>query len=183
MTVTPVKLEGVFIIEPRVFNDARGWFMESYNRLKTPQIDCNFVQDNHSYSADKGTLRGIHFQYPPMEQAKLVRCIRGALLDVVVDLRPDSKTYKQWISIELSANNKKQIFIPHGFGHGFVTLFDHTEIVYKTDNFYSAEHDGGINWADPELGVDWGIANPIISDKDSVAPFLKNLKLNWSEKQ
>jgi dTDP-4-dehydrorhamnose 3,5-epimerase len=173
MIVEKTKFEGVFIIEARVFGDARGWFMETYSKIKTPQIDCVFVQDNHSYSSDKGTLRGIHFQHPPMAQAKLVRCTRGAILDVVVDLRAGSDTYKQWISFELSADNKKQIFLPRGFGHGFLTLCDHTEVLYKTDNYYSPERDGAIHWADPEINVDWGISNPILSEKDSNAPLLK----------
>ena len=172
MTVTETKLPGVYIVQPQVFGDARGWFMETYSKKKTPQITCDFIQDNQSYSAHKGTLRGIHFQRPPMAQAKLVRCIRGALMDFVVDLRPDSVTYKQWVSVELSEENKKQVFVPRGFGHAFVTLTDDTEIFYKTDNYYSAEHDGAILWSDPDLGIDWGIENPILSDKDSKAPLL-----------
>ena len=173
MKITETKLKGVYIVEPQVFGDARGWFMETYSKRKTPQIACDFVQDNQSYSAQKGTLRGIHFQAPPMEQAKLVRCTRGALMDFAVDLRPDSATYKQWISIELSAENKKQLFIPHGFGHAFLTLTDNTEIQYKADNYYSPEHDRVILWADPEIGIDWGASNPIVSEKDKTAPLLK----------
>jgi dTDP-4-dehydrorhamnose 3,5-epimerase len=177
MTVTETKLPGVYIIEPRVFGDSRGWFMETYSRTKTPQITCDFVQDNHSFSAQKGTLRGIHFQYPPMEQAKLVRCVRGAFLDFVVDLRQDSDTYRQWIRVELSAENKKQVFVPKGFGHAFVTLADDAEIMYKTDNYYSAEHDGVILWSDPDIGIDWGIEQPILSDKDKNAPLLREVRL------
>ena len=177
MTVIETKLPGVFIIEPCVFGDARGWFMETYSKLKTPQITCEFIQDNHSYSAHKGTLRGIHFQTPPMEQAKLVRCVRGVILDFALDLRPDSGTYKQWIKIELSADNKKQLFIPRGFGHAFVTLIDDAEVAYKTDNYYSPEHDGTVRWNDPYLGVEWGIDDPILSDKDGNAPLLKEIKL------
>jgi len=177
MKITETKLEGVYIIEPQIHGDARGWFMETYNKQKTPQITCDFVQDNQSFSAGKGTLRGIHFQKPPMEQAKLVRCSRGALLDVVVDLRPDSKTFKQWLSLELTEENKKQLFIPRGFGHGFITLTDNTEIQYKADNYYSPEHDSVILWSDPELGIDWGAENPVISEKDGAAPLLKEIKL------
>ena len=177
MTITSTKLPGVLIIEPRVFDDTRGWFMESYSKTKTPQITCDFVQDNHSYSAKKGTLRGIHFQTPPMEQAKLVRCVRGSVMDFAVDLRSDSATYKQWISIELSAENKKQLFIPRGFGHAFVTLTDDAEVVYKTDNYYSPQHDGAVRWNDPDLVIEWGINNPILSDKDCGAPLLKEIKL------
>jgi len=176
MKVTETKLEGVYIIEPQVFGDARGWFMETYSKIKTPQIDCEFVQDNHSFSALKGTLRGIHFQTAPMEQAKLLRCVRGAVLDVAVDLRKDSKTYKKWVSVELSAENKKQLFIPRGFGHGFVTLEDNTEFLYKTDNYYSFEHDSSILWSDSEIGVNWGIDNPIVSEKDEKAPTLKEFR-------
>ena len=176
MTVTETKLPGVYIIEPRVFSDSRGWFMETYSKKKTPQIDCEFIQDNHSFSLEKGTLRGIHFQNPPMEQAKLVRCIRGALMDFVVDLRPDSDTYKQWISVKLTAENKKQLFIPRGFGHAFVTLTDNTEIEYKADNYYSQEHDGTILWSDSDIGIDWGIDNPILSEKDKKALLLKHIE-------
>ena len=172
MTVTETKLQGIYIIEPQVFGDARGWFMETWSKVKLPQINCKFVQDNHSYSAQKGTLRGIHFQYPPMEQAKLVRCIRGSIMDVAVDLRLDSSTYKQWISVVLSADNKRQIFIPRGFGHGFISLDDHTEIVYKADNYYSPEHDGNLLWNDPDIAIDWGNENPILSDRDKNAKTL-----------
>ena len=149
--------------------------METYNKKKTPQITCEFVQDNQSYSAHKGTLRGIHFQKPPMEQAKLVRCARGAFMDFAVDLRPDSATYRQWISIELTEENKKQLFIPRGFGHAFITLTDNTEIIYKADNYYSAAHDGAVLWSDPELSIDWGTDNPTLSEKDGKAPLLKDL--------
>lgn len=177
MTLTETKLPGVYTIEPQVFGDSRGWFMETYSKKKTPQISCEFVQDNHSHSAKKGTLRGIHFQYPPMEQAKLVRCIKGAVMDYAIDLRPGSGTYKQWVSFELSAENKKQVFMPRGFGHAFITLEDDTEVLYKTDNYYSPEHDGVILWSDPDIGIDWRLKNPILSDKDASAQLLKDLNL------
>jgi len=177
MTIFETKLPGVLIVEPRVFGDARGWFMETYSKKKTPQIDCDFVQDNHSYSASKGTLRGIHFQYPPMEQAKLLRCSRGALMDYAVDLRQDSPTYKEWIAVELSAENKKQLFIPRGFGHAFISLTENTELLYKADNYYSPEHDATILWSDPELGIDWGTETPILSDRDKTAKLLKETQL------
>ena len=173
--MTKTELNGIYIIEPQVFGDARGWFMETYNKVKTPEISCEFVQDNHSLSVQKGTLRGIHFQYPPMEQAKLVRCVRGAVMDFSVDLRPDSGTYRQWISIELSDDNKRQLFIPRGFGHAFVTLTDNAEVVYKADNYYSPAHDGVILWSDTDIGIDWGIDMPILSDKDKNAPLLKEV--------
>jgi len=175
MNVIETKLQGVFIIEPRVFGDNRGWFMETYSRVKTPQIDCDFVQDNHSYSAEAGVLRGIHFQRPPMEQAKIVRCVKGAVMDFAVDLRKDSPTYKQWVKVELSAENKKQLFIPRGFGHAFLTLEPDSEFVYKTDNYYSSEHDGAILWSDPDINIEWGIKSPILSEKDATAPTLAQL--------
>lgn len=135
----------------------------------------NFVQDNHSLSTVKGTLRGIHFQKGDKAQAKLVRCVRGAVLDVAVDLRHESPTYKQWVAVELSAENKKQLMIPRGFGHGFVTLTDEVEFLYKADNYYAPEADGGIRWNDPEIGVEWGIDKPILSAKDEKNPFLSEL--------
>ena len=176
MRITETKLSGVYIIEPQVFGDARGWFMETYNKLKTPEIECEFVQDNHSFSAHKGTLRGIHFQKPPMAQAKLVRCSRGVLMDFAVDLRPDSSSFKQWIGVELSAENKKQLFVPRGFGHGFIALTDDVEIIYKADNYYSPEHDAGVLWSDSDIGIDWGFEKPILSEKDKVLPLLKDLR-------
>ena len=177
MTVTETKLPGVYVIEPQVFGDVRGWFMETYHKLKLPQIECEFVQDNHSNSAQKGTLRGIHFQYPPMEQAKIVRCVKGAIMDYAVDLRKGSETYRQWVYAELSAENKKQLFIPRGFGHAFLTLTDDAEVAYKADNYYSREHDGTILWCDPDIGIDWGIEAPILSAKDKEAPPLKEALL------
>ena len=177
MRVVETVLPGVYIIEPQVFGDARGWFMETFNKLKTPQIECDFVQDNHSLSVTKWTLRGIHFQYPPMAQAKLVRCVSGSVNDFVVDLRPGSATFKRWICVELSTDNKKQLFIPRGFGHAFVTLTENAEVVYKADNYYSPEHDGTVLWCDPDLCIDWGIEAPALSDKDKNAPLLKDVRL------
>jgi len=180
MKLTKTKLEGVYIVEPQVFGDERGWFMETYSRIKTPEITCDFVQDNQSYSKGKGILRGIHFQNGEHAQAKLVRCVRGAVLDVAVDLRKDSSTYKEWVAVELSAENKKQFFIPRGFGHGFLTLTDDVEFVYKTDNYYNYESDRSILWCDPEINVDWNVENPIISEKDAKAPLLKNCDCSFS---
>lgn len=176
MEITKTKLEGVVIIEPAVFGDKRGFFMESWSKRAFAEagLDYDFVQDNHSASTVKGTLRGIHFQRGEAAQAKLVRCTKGAVLDVAVDLRPDSPTYKQWIGVELSADNKRQLLIPRGFGHAFLTLTDEVEFMYKADNFYAPEADGGIRWNDPELAVDWGIEEPILSDKDSKSPWLKD---------
>lgn len=177
MKFEKTKLEGVVIITPDVFGDHRGFFMESWSEHKMEEagLHYNFVQDNHSMSSVKGTLRGIHFQKGDKAQAKLVRCVKGAVLDVAVDLRHESPTYKQWVAVELSAENKKQLMIPRGFGHGFVTLTDEVEFLYKADNYYAPEADGGIRWNDSEIGVDWGVENPILSAKDEKNPFLKDL--------
>lgn len=178
MKITKTKLDGVVIIEPDVFGDNRGFFMESWNKKKMEEAGLfyDFVQDNHSKSTVKGTLRGIHFQKGDKAQAKLVRCVKGAVLDVAVDLRKNSSTFKQWVSVELSAENKKQLLIPRGFGHGFVTLTDDVEFLYKADNFYAPEADAGIWWNDPDIAVEWGVENPILSEKDKKNPFLKDCK-------
>lgn len=178
MKITKTKLDGVVIIEPDVFGDNRGFFMESWNKEKMEEVGLfyNFVQDNHSKSTVKGTLRGIHFQKGDKAQAKLVRCVKGAVLDIAVDLRKNSPTFKQWVGVELSAENKKQLLIPRGFGHGFVTLTDDVEFLYKADNYYSPEADAGIRWNDPDIGVEWDIENPILSEKDKKNPFLKDCK-------
>lgn len=183
MKLTKTKLEGVVILEPDVFGDNRGFFMESWSKRKMEEMGLHydFVQDNHSSSTVKGTLRGIHFQRGDQAQAKLVRCTNGAVLDVAVDLRPSSPTYKQWVAVELSAENKKQLMIPRGFGHGFVTLTDHVEFLYKADNYYAPEADGGIRWNDPELGIDWGVTEPVLSAKDSTSPFLKDVVTGFEE--
>lgn len=176
MKIIKTNLDGVVILEPDVFGDSRGFFMESWSQRKMEELGLhyNFVQDNHSKSTVKGTLRGIHFQKGDKAQAKLVRCVRGAVLDVAVDLRHDSKTYKQWVAVELSEENKKQLLIPRGFGHGFVTLTDDVEFLYKADNYYAPEADGGIRWNDPDIGVEWGVDNPILSAKDEKNPYLND---------
>lgn len=178
MKFEETKIKDVYIITPDVFGDNRGFFMESWSRRKMEEagLHYDFVQDNHSMSAVKGTLRGIHFQRNPWCQAKLVRCTRGAVLDVAVDLRKASPTYKQWVAVELTADNKKQLLIPRGFGHGFVTLTDDVEFLYKADNYYAPEADGGILWNDPEIAVDWGIDNPILSEKDKKNPFFRDVE-------
>ena len=175
------KLNGVYIIEPQVFGDHRGYFMETYSTEKFSAlgIDTVFVQDNQSYTASKGTLRGIHFQNDPCAQAKLVRVTKGAVLDVAVDLRKGSPTYKQWVAVELSAENKRMLFIPRGFGHGFLTLTDGVEFCYKVDNLYSKECDRGIRFDDSSIGVDWGVEEPILSEKDSKAPILEDSDCNF----
>lgn len=178
MKITKTKLDGVIIIEPDVFGDNRGFFMESWNKKKIEEAGFyyDFVQDNHSKSTVKGTLRGIHFQKGDKAQAKLVRCVKGAVLDVAVDLRKNSPTFKQWVGVELSAENKKQLLIPRGFGHGFVTLTDDVEFLYKADNYYEPEADAGIRWNDPDIGVEWGVENPILSEKDKKNLFFKDCK-------
>lgn len=181
MNILHTKIKDVFIIEPRVFGDHRGWFMEtySYKLFKENGIVQQFVQDNHSLSIQKGTLRGLHFQNNPKAQAKLIRCTKGKILDVAVDLRTDSSTFKKWVSVELSEENKKQIFIPKGFAHGFLTLTDNVEVQYKVDEFYAPECDRGIRYNDPEFNINWGDIQPILSEKDANAPFLKDCDLNF----
>lgn len=181
MKITPTEIKDVKIIEPDVFGDARGWFYESYSKKRLAElgIKVDFVQDNHSLSVQKGTLRGLHFQLDPKSQSKLIRCIKGSVLDVAVDLRKDSNSYKKWVAAELSADNKKQLLIPKGFAHGFLTLEENAEIQYKVDEYYSAEHDRSIRFDDPEISIDWGIKNPVMSDKDKNAPLLKDSDTNF----
>lgn len=181
MKITPTEIKDVYIIEPDVFEDHRGWFAETYNKEKFKEygIDINFIQDNHSFSLKKGTLRGLHLQKSPFSQAKLVRCTRGAVLDVAVDLRKNSPTFKKWVAVELTAQNKRQLFIPQGFAHGFILLEDDTEFNYKVDNKYSKDHEIGIRYDDPELGIDWVISNPILSEKDLGAPYLNDIDINF----
>lgn len=181
MKITPTKLKDLYIIEPDVLEDHRGWFVETYNKqkLKEYEIDIEFVQDNHSFSMKKGSLRGLHLQNHPYAQSKLVRCTKGSVLDVAVDLRKNSPTYKQWVAVELTAENKKQVFIPKGFAHGFMLLEDNSEFHYKVDNHYSKEHDRSIRYDDPEIAIEWGHTDPILSEKDSNAPFLKDCDINF----
>lgn len=172
------KLEGVVILEPDVHIDNRGFFMECWSKSTLEKLGLyyDFVQENHAKSTIKGTLRGIHFQKGNKAQAKLVRCIKGAILDVVVDLRYDSPNYREWIAVELSEKNKRQLLIPKGFGHGVLTLTDGTEFTYKVDEFYAPDSEGGILWSDPDIGVEWGIEKPIISTKDNQSPLLKDVE-------
>ena len=176
------KLPGVCIVEPQVFGDQRGYFMETYNQKAFHDlgIDTVFVQDNQSYSRRKGILRGIHFQNAPCAQAKLVRVTRGAVMDVAVDLRRGSPTYRQWVAVELSEENKRMLFIPRGFGHGFRTLTDDVEFCYKVDNLYSKECDRGIRYNDPAIGVEWGeVTEELLSAKDTAAPLLQDSDCNF----
>ena len=176
MKIYSTEIPDVKIVEPDVFGDSRGWFYESYslNKFTEHGIDTVFVQDNRSYSAEKGTLRGLHFQKTPMAQTKLVSCTRGEILDVAVDLRKDSETYLKWVSVVLSAENKKMLYVPKGFAHGFLTLTEDVEVLYKVDNFYSYEHDRSIRFDDKEIGVKWEVENPVLSAKDKNAPLLKD---------
>jgi|GEM_PF-27383 len=185
MIFTRTKLDGVVEVELKSFGDNRGWFSETYNKevFDKNGVVYNFVQDNHSYSATKGTVRALHLQNAPFAQAKLVRCVRGAIFDVAVDLRQDSPTYKQWVGVELSAENKKMLMIPRGFAHGFVTLCDDTEVMYKVDNHYNKESEVGIIFNDPDIGVEWGVEEPILSDKDKVAKVLAECNIAWDKSE
>lgn len=176
--VTECKIEGLCVIEPTVFRDERGYFVETYNQndFKEIGMDMVFVQDNQSMSV-KGVLRGLHFQ-KQFPQGKLVRCIRGSVFDVAVDLRPGSVTYGQWYGVELTAENKKQFYIPEGFAHGFLVLSDEAEFAYKCTDFYHPGDEGGILWSDSEIGIDWPIENEmklIISEKDQQWPSIRNM--------
>jgi len=167
------------LLEPRVHGDARGWFYEMYSEttLTGLGIDTKFVQDNRSFSAQQGTLRGLHCQAEPAAQGKLISCTRGRILDVAVDVRRNSPAYLQWISVELSAENKHQLFVPRGCLHGFITLSDNVEVFYKVDAPYSPAHDVSVRWNDPAFNIDWGIAAPVLSQKDVNAPLWSELGL------
>jgi dTDP-4-dehydrorhamnose 3,5-epimerase len=169
MEFIKTSLEGAYLIKPKVFRDERGFFLEFWSTKKFAEngIGARFVQDNHSMSARKGVLRGLHFQIPPNEQAKLVRVTRGKVYDVIVDLRKDSPTFGKWEGFELTAGGFEMLFIPRGFAHAYCTLEDNTEFMYKVDNFYAPESDSGIIWNDPTLKIDWPMKEPILSEKDS----------------
>jgi len=181
MKVIETKLSGVKLIDPTVFGDHRGFFMESYSFQKFAEngIGCEFVQDNHSLSVEAGVLRGLHYQLNPKAQSKLVRVTAGAIYDVVVDARQGSPTFGQWEGFILSAPNKRQLFVPKGFAHGFCTLVPNTEVLYKVDELYSPENDRGIAWDDPDLNIDWPLRKPVLSDKDSKHPVLAQAEINF----
>ena len=178
MKIEQTKIEGLLIIHPQVFGDDRGWFMESFNHQRFAQVleELNlpvptFVQDNHSLS-QKGVLRGLHFQKTPYAQGKLVRVVQGRVWDVAVDIRPESKTYGEWVGLELSAENKTMFWIPEGFAHGFIALEDNTQFLYKTTNYYNKESEGAILWNDPTLAIDWPlnqVDKVLVSEKDQQA--------------
>ncbi len=165
-------LNGAFIIDLEKFQDERGFFSRLFcsKEFNNYNLNHNFVQVNNSLSSNKGTLRGIHYQMNPMAESKLVRCISGALYDVIVDLRINSKTYKKWFAINLTSENRKMIYVPEGFGHAFLTLEDNTEAIYFASQFYSPDHELGLKWNDEEIGIDWPIEPKYISDKDKKNP-------------
>lgn len=173
MKINPLKLEGTFEIILKKFGDSRGYFMETYSQKAFAEhgLQTAWVQENQSLSAKPHTIRGLHFQIPPMAQSKLVSVVQGEILDVFVDLRKDSKTFGQWDSIILSAENCKSVLVPRGFAHGFCTLTENVIVQYKVDNPYAPDCEQGIRWNDAEIGINWNVETPHLSDKDSVSPF------------
>ncbi|MEL6859695.1 MAG: dTDP-4-dehydrorhamnose 3,5-epimerase [Pseudomonadota bacterium] len=180
LDVQALDIPDVKLVTPKRFGDQRGFFSETYNkeRFVAAGISANFIQDNHSLSASKGTIRGLHYQRAPFAQAKLVRVLRGSIIDVAVDFRAGSPSFGKWVRAELSAENGVQIFVPRGFLHGFATLEENTEIAYKVDNYYSAECDGSVAWDDPFLSIDWGVStgSVVVSEKDARAPLFKSVE-------
>ena len=181
MKVIKSRLKGVKLIEPAVYGDHRGFFMESYNEkiFQEHGIDHQFIQDNHSLSKEAGVLRGMHYQLEPKAQTKLVRVATGAIYDVVVDIRRDSPTFGQWEGFILSEYNKRQLLVPKGFAHGFCTITEDVNVLYKVDELYSPEHDRGIAWNDEELAIKWPVGEPILSEKDKKHPSLVNAEHNF----
>jgi dTDP-4-dehydrorhamnose 3,5-epimerase len=178
MKFIKTDLNGVILIKPKVFQDNRGFFLESFSTRAFEEngIHCTFVQDNHSKSIPSCVLRGLHFQKPPNAQSKLIRATNGAILDVVVDIRKSSSTYGQWKSFELTDTNFDILFVPAGFAHGFCTLKPDTEVQYKVDKFYAPESDSGIRWNDPSLSIPWPVTEPVLSAKDTLLPFFNDLQ-------
>lgn len=172
MHIERLEIPELFLLRPRRFADDRGFFVETYHRARLAEagIDCEFVQDNLSHSARAGTLRGLHYQRPPHAQAKLVSVLAGRILDVAVDVRRGSPTYGRHVKAELSAEDGAQLFVPEGFLHGFVTLEPDTYVAYKVNDYYAADCDGGVRWNDPDLAIDWGFTDPVLSPKDAAAP-------------
>ncbi|WP_091013152.1 MULTISPECIES: dTDP-4-dehydrorhamnose 3,5-epimerase [Paenibacillus] len=181
MKVTSSKLHDAVLLEPIVHGDNRGFFMESYNEQVMLQKGLNyqFIQDNQSLSAQPGVLRGLHYQLDPRDQTKLIRVIAGAIYDVILDIRKESPTYGHWEAFILSEYNYRQLLVPKGFAHGFCTLVPNTQVLYKVDEYYSPEHDRGILWNDPSLGIDWPTSNPILSEKDTKQPLFKDAEMNF----
>lgn len=182
MQIEKTPIPGVLILTPKVFEDHRGWFYEAWSdrTFKENGLDYSFVQDNFSFSREKNTLRGLHFQREPDAQAKLVWCPRGEVLDVVADLRKGSPTYLRSFSVILTEQNKKRLLIPRGLAHGYLTLTDHVEFAYKADRFYAPENDRNVRWNDPSIQADWGgTENPILSARDAAAPFVQDCNANF----
>lgn len=181
MRITSLKLQGAALLEPVVHGDHRGFFMESYNDKMMQSLGQNysFVQDNQSLSAEPGVLRGLHYQLNPKAQTKLFRVLSGVVYDVILDIRRNSPTFGQWVGVILSEYNRRQLLVPKGFAHGFCTLVPNTQVLYKVDEYYSPEHDRGILWNDPALGIDWPISEPLLSDKDRLHPTFADAEINF----
>lgn len=184
MRIIDTNLDDVKVIEPEVFKDHRGFFMESFNQKKLAElgVEYDFIQDNHSLSEEKDVIRGLHYQLNPQAQTKLVRVITGAIYDVVVDIRKGSPTFGQWVGVTLSEDNHQMLLVPKGFAHGFCTLSPNTHIHYKVDAYYSAENDRGIRWNDPTFAIDWPTSEPILSEKDANQPLFHDAEINFQYK-
>jgi len=178
MIFTPLKLEGAYLIDLEKREDERGFFARYYceKEFESHGLETKWVQMNTTLSNEKGTMRGLHFQREPMAESKIVRCLRGSIWDVIVDIRKNSSTFGKWISVELKENNRTMLFIPKGFAHGFQTLVDYTELLYMHSEFYSAEQEGGIRFDDPSLNINWPLPVSIISERDKTHPLIKNIK-------
>ncbi|MFC5700851.1 dTDP-4-dehydrorhamnose 3,5-epimerase [Cohnella faecalis] len=183
MKLISTRFADAYIIEMDVHGDHRGFFTESYNErsFREKGLIYDFVQDNHSLSVEAGVIRGLHYQLNPKAQTKLVRVIAGAIYDVIVDIRRHSPTFGLWQGFELNETNKRQLLVPRGFAHGFCTLVPNTQVTYKVDEYYSPEHDRGIAWNDPSLGIDWPVSNPVLSGKDQSHPHLEEAEMNFDE--
>ena len=181
MQITPLKLKGAALLKPTVHKDHRGFFMESYNEqeMKKHDLPYRFVQDNRSLSVEAGVIRGLHYQLQPKAQTKLVSVVEGAIYDVIVDIRPSSSTFGQWVGVMLTAHNAYQLLVPVGFAHGFCTLVPNTQVAYKIDEYYYPEHDRGILWSDSDLGIDWPVTEPVLSEKDRISPLLRDAEYNF----
>ena len=179
MKVIETALMGAFVIQPVIYTDERGFFVETYNHevFAHQGIEADFVQDNYSFSKEKGVLRGLHFQYPPHAQTKLVLVMTGSVYDVIVDLRKDSPTFLSWTGVELNSDDSTMLYVPKGFAHGFCTLQENTRVLYKVDSHYAPRADGGIRWDDPDLAIPWPCSSPILSVKDGKLPLLKDIAL------
>ncbi len=178
MEIIKTHIDGLLVLKPAVHQDNRGWFMEAFNKSLIPFLP-DFIQDNQSYSIKKGVLRGLHFQKNPYGQSKLVRCLKGRIFDVAVDLRKNSRTYLQWYGIELNDQNHLQLFIPKGFAHGFLTLEDDSEVLYKVDQYYNKNSDRAIKYNDQRIGIIWPVEVKIISDKDFNAPSVNQIEADF----